>query len=273
MKLKVKQIAAGILLLICVFACYMPCDIIPEGERIIEMDEVIPQKKVLLMDFTDQDCINCLQAASEVEKIRGSYSENIIPVSVHASLRRFPLRTTEGNEYQKHYLGDEPVPHPNGVIDGVSKTTNFSLWGGLILERFNKASSLEMEVFSTFSESDSLLHVSSHFKGLRDIDGAKLLLWIIEDKVINFQLVSEGKYNYEFEHPHVFRSSINGTWGEDFSIANEQEKTLEHTYKLKSGWNVSNISVIAFIYSSTTDEVFDVIESPFKNKMIIRKTT
>ncbi|MDR2839668.1 MAG: Omp28 family outer membrane lipoprotein [Paludibacter sp.] len=264
MKLRHRHTLPTLLIALCTLG-FVACDIIPADGRIEEMEEIIPQKKVLLLDFTDQDCINCLQAAAELEKLKGYYGDDLIPVSIHASLRRFPLRTLEGNEYEAHFLGADPV-HPTGVIDGLATTFNFIQWGGLILERFNKASSLDIDLYADCDNVSRTLTVRSDITGLRNIDKAKLLLWIIEDKVIDFQLISTGVYDYEYLHRHVFRSSVNGTWGEEFSIKNEEKKQLTYNYTLNESWKSENISIIAFVYNPDSNEVFDVAEINLNNE-------
>ncbi|MDR1632801.1 MAG: Omp28 family outer membrane lipoprotein [Dysgonamonadaceae bacterium] len=238
------------------------CDVISESDRIVEMDEVIPLKKVLLLEFTDQDCINCLKAATEANKIKGYYGDNFVTVSVHASARRFPLRTPEGNEYENHF---GIIFHPTGVIDGVSISSDFALWDGLVRDRFNVSSSLSMDLSLDYDTETRELIITSEMKGLKNISDAKLLFWIIENNVIDWQRISETEINYEYQHNHVFRAPVNGTWGEDFSIQYDEVKQLRHTYILKENWDKENISIIVFIYNIRSNEVFDVEEIQLEN--------
>ncbi|MDR1682898.1 MAG: hypothetical protein LBS25_05880, partial [Candidatus Symbiothrix sp.] len=79
------------------------CDVIPENDRITETDKITPMKKVLLLDFTDQACPNCPQAAVVVEQLKEDYAADFIPVTIHASPRNLPLVTSDGNAYDVHF--------------------------------------------------------------------------------------------------------------------------------------------------------------------------
>jgi hypothetical protein len=226
------------------------------------MEEVVPLKKVLLLDFTDQDCINCLKAAVEANKLKEYYGDNFITVSIHASARRFPLRTAEGNEYENHF---GIAFHPTGVIDGVSISSDFALWDGLVRTRFNVSASLSMNLSLNYEIESRKLTIITEMNGLKDVSDTKLLFWIIEDNVIEWQRISETEINYEYQHNHVFRTPVNGTWGEDFSIQYDETKHLEYTYTLMENWNEKNISIIAFVYNPHSNEVLDVEEKQLKN--------
>jgi hypothetical protein len=231
------------------------CDVIDETDRITEMEEVIPLKKVLLLDFTDQACPNCPKAGFEVANLEESYGEAFIPVTIHASSRNLPLVTKDGNAYDIHF-GTRETGHPSGIIDGGLFPDYYS-WGGAVMNRFNVLPSLNIELSVVYREESREVKLTSQLKGLRDITQAKLLLWVVENNIIDKQLVDNTTVN-DYEHHHIFRASINSTWGEEISLAMDEEKTLEHTCVLDNNWKPENISIVGFVYDAASDEVFDV---------------
>ena len=45
------------------------CDIIKQEDRFIPItDRIMSEKRVLLVEFTDQNCKNCLYATAEIER-------------------------------------------------------------------------------------------------------------------------------------------------------------------------------------------------------------
>lgn len=77
----------------------------------------------------------------------------------------------------------------------------------------------------------------------------------------------DGKYKLDYEHNHVFRAAINGTWGSDpFSIDENEEEILENSYILNEKWKPENISIVAFVYHAQSDEVLGVTEIKIINE-------
>jgi hypothetical protein len=235
------------------------CDVIDEKERIIEMNEVIPLKKVLLLDFTDQACPNCPKAGIEVANLKTSYSNNFVPVTIHASSRKLPLVTKDGNTYDI-YFGTRQSGHPAGVIDG-ALSPDYNQWGGEVLKRFNVFPSLDINLSVIYNPDSLEIQLTAKIKRLREITNPHLLLWIVENNVIERQLVDTETIP-DYVHQHIFRAAINDTWGEEISLINEEEKTFNYTYLLDENWKSEDISIIGFVYDSVSDEVYDVTKIP-----------
>jgi hypothetical protein len=255
---------------ICLFLILIPalvgsgCDVISENDRIIEMDEVIPLKKVLLLDFTDQDCVNCLRATEETKRLQADYGQDLVVVSIHASLyRKFPLVTDEGNEYEKQFEIDK-VGHPTGIIDGTSKSSNPQEWGALVMNRFNVASSLNLALSLNYNADNREVEVVSNITGLKAFSNVKLLLWVIENNIIDWQKMLDNSRNPDYVHNHVLRAAINGTWGEAFLM--EEKKEIKNSYLINEKWKPEDISIVGFVYDASSNEVLDVAEVSLLNE-------
>jgi hypothetical protein len=239
------------------------CDMISENERTIEMEDVIPVKKVLLLDFTDQKCINCLRATEEIQKLLGIYKDTLVVVSIHASPRPLPLVTATGNEYSAYF---RVYGNPTGIVDGVLSSTRPQLWGGYVIERSAIETSLGIDLSVSHKKETRELKVITKINGIVKHDEIRLLLWIVENKIIDTQLMLDGKDKPDYEHNHVFRAAINGTWGNDaFSINENEEKTVENSYTLNENWKTENISIVGFIYDAKSNEVLGVDEVKIVN--------
>ena len=77
-----------------------------------------------------------------------------------------------------------------------------------------------------------------------------LQLWLVEDDVKAFQLMPDGTRNDDYVHQHVFRTALNGTWGESLTVKEGETQTINHDgMVLNEAWNVANLSVVAFVYN------------------------
>ncbi|MDR1919648.1 MAG: Omp28 family outer membrane lipoprotein [Tannerellaceae bacterium] len=249
------------ILCLLIISCwgFKGCDLIPEDQRRILMDEVIPLKRVLLADFTDQDCINCPNAAIEIKKLKALYGDALTVVSIHASTRNRPLVTEEGNTYDAHFKTNE-TGHPAGVIDGSHISINYDQWGGLILQQFNTESWISLHLSTDYKAGNREVNISAQIKGKKRASQLNLLLWAVESKVVSWQKMPDNTTEAAYEHMHVFRSALNGIWGETFSMEAEEEKEIKNTYILDEKWKAEQVSIVGFVFDPHTDEVFDVSE-------------
>jgi hypothetical protein len=97
-------------------------------------------------------------------------------------------------------------------------------------------------------------------KGEKAFPKLNLLLWVVESKVVSWQKMPDNTINAGYEHNHVFRSALNGVWGETFSIEPGEEKEIGNRYMLDEKWNAGNVSIVGFVFDPHTDEVFDITE-------------
>ena len=234
------------------------CDIIGEADREIELDEIIAKKNVLLVDFTDQRCLNCPTATAEIVRMKENYGEALIVVGMHSYSQPLPLVTADGNTYNSHFKIDG---HPTGVIDGLHKAA-YSQWGGIIFPLFDIEAPVEIDLSCTFNDESKELNITTKISNneIRDISNSKIQLWIIENNIKGMQLLEDGSTDANYIHNHVFRAAINGTWGENISFGDEKEVTFNNSYTLKTAWKPEDISIVGFVYDANSYEVFETVE-------------
>ena len=257
-----------IYILIVLTFCISGCDIIDEKYRLIPITSVnVNEKKVLLLEFTDQNCKNCLNATAEINNLSDRFLDTIVIVSIHSNPLPYPLVTKEGNEYEQHFQTED---HPAGVIDGGIGGKYMShdpqLWGGFILERLKSEPAVNIDMQVAFDEITKEAIINVKLTGKKESQGMKLQLWIIENNIKQWQLMLDGTRNNDYIHNHVFRSSINGTWGESISIGVEESKNFNYTCMVQSAWKHEDIKVIGFVYRQDTGETVNVQEISLINK-------
>ena len=254
-------------------ALFSSCDIISEDERVKEVENITTVRPVLLEDFTGQACINCPAATATAHELKKALGDNLIIVSIHAGVfaqRNF--RTEAGDEYHNHFYGNGSDGYPAGMIDRAMFnnnriSTNYLTWGGSVLGRAQSTAIPQFELYlaSDYDENNRSLTVNAQGNSFEELENIKIQLWLTESKIIAFQL-SGSEMIREYEHNHVLRDAINGTWGEAIELNSETSYRFNYTsnaYTLASeSWKPENMHIVGFLYDSKTEEVLHVIEIP-----------
>ena len=235
------------------------CDVIGEADREIFLEPVEIKKNVLLLDFTDQSCVNCPRAALEIKNLKSRYGDTLVAVSVHASPYAYSLVTESGNEYEKYFETDK-LGHPAAVIDGKFRDTNIAGWGGIVINQLTISRPVSIEFDIEINRDSRELAISSTIMGIEETSNLSFLLWITEDNIVDCQMISSATVDCEYVHNHVLRAVINGLWGENISIDKGEIETLNTTYIINEEWNPENLYIVGFVFDRTTKEVFQVQE-------------
>ena len=226
------------------------CDHISEEERLIYEKPEPAQRVVLLEDFTGQRCVNCPKATEVIEQLQETYGDNIVAVGIHGGPLAYAgntkivgLKTATGDEYYSHWnLEYQPV----GLVNRHGPV-NYPEWAAAVKEELSKPAPLRMNG-SAFIEDNSIM-VQIQAEGTDGTVTGKLQVWLLEDGIQTLQLMPDGTANQEYIHNHVFRTAVNGTWGEDISV--KEGETVERTFTqaLEPTWNKERLSIVAFVYN------------------------
>lgn len=230
---------------------FTACENISEDERIIDVEGVTAKRVVLLEDYTGQACLNCPNAHEVATELHELYPENLIVVAIHAGAQGIPsttnggLKQSEGDVYANS-VGVQT--YPSGQINRRGGLKNHTAWTAAVVEELGRPSEIVMTLYAELREGK--LYVESTMMALDNVKG-KLQLWMLEDNIVGMQLLPTGKPDMQYVHNHVFRSSINGTWGEDVELTLGEQLVVEHKdFELNSAWNADNLSVVAFVYNN-----------------------
>lgn len=216
-------------------------------------------KKILIEDFTGFKCTNCPLASSELNTIENLFEDKIIGIGVHAGFFAAPsgvfttdFRTEAGNELADFF---GPEAFPIGMVNRMNYPDNVLLeyteWASKVSEIINQ----DPTVGILISENNNQITVQA--KSLSTINGnLKLVVCLTEDKIIDKQIDGSNLIE-DYEHNHVLRKNINGTWGSDVSLTNEYT-SFEFNYSLDNNWVRSNCNIIAYVYNDSNKEVLQV---------------
>lgn len=242
----------GVILYIVLSVIMVSCSDISDDERLIFVKPADVHRNILIEDFTGQRCVNCPLATEEIENLQKQYGESaIVAVSIHSGPLGFytnsrftGLSTTTGDEYFGHWNLDY---QPIGMIDR-SEPMAYTSWAASIREHLEQKVSASIDIDCTVDENTGKADVHVGISGIEGSFAGKLQLWVVEDSITAFQMMPDGTRNDEYVHRHVFRSAVNGVWGEDVSVKEGETKESDKQVLLTDEWNVGNLYIVAFIY-------------------------
>lgn len=245
-------------------ALLLACNNISEDERFIYVKQPDAKRAVLIEDFTGQRCINCPNAAEKIEQLKAEYGASVIAVGIHSGPlavftkgRILGLRTEEGDTYYDHWNIQE---EPTGYINRTGAISTIDKWDALVREAIQKPTPVTLEAHVIFNETTREAYIQVTASSNTSLD-AKLQLWLTESGITAQQAMPDGSNNPDYVHNHVFRTSLNGTWGTDLHLTEGDNVIQECSYQVPEEWNTNQLSVVAFIYDDSG--ILQVCEETF----------
>lgn len=228
------------------------CDHIAEADRLIYVKPEPAQRIVLIEDFTGQRCTNCPKATEIIDELAETYGDNIVAVGIHGGPLAFAgnaktlgLKTATGDDYYSHWhLSYQPV----GLVNR-REPLNYPDWAAAVREELTKPSPLRLG--GTAVLADDAVSIRIQAEGTDGTVTGKLQVWLIEDGIQALQLMPDGTSNSAYVHNHVFRTAVNGAWGDDFTLAEAETTERTLTQPLDPAWEPSHIAVVAFVYNDS----------------------
>ena len=242
------------------------CDTVNEEDRLIYVKPASVARNVLIEDFTGQRCVNCPNATDEIEHLQLFYgADTVIAVGIHSgpfakTSRGVPysLYTEEGDEYFNYWSVES---QPKGVIDRKG-TSEYPTWSSLVREELSFTAPVSLSATTEYTDETRELRVVVNSEGIDGNTTGNLQVWLIENGIVDFQYMPDGSVNREYTHNHVFRRSVNGTWGTAYNITEGQRRDDSFTCTLDDGWKPENMAVVVFVYNNAG--VQQVIQVPVK---------
>lgn len=242
------------------------CDTVNEEDRLVYVKPASVARNVLIEDFTGQRCVNCPNATDEIEHLQQFYgADTVIAVGIHSgpfakTSRGVPysLYTEEGDEYFNYWRVES---QPKGVIDRKG-TSEYTTWSTLVREELSSNAPVSLSATTEYNKETRNLSVTVNSEGIDGNTTGNLQVWLIEDGIVDFQYMPDGGVEREYTHNHVFRHSVNGTWGTAFSITEGGFKTDNFSCTLDEAWKPENMSIVVFVYNNAG--VQQVIRVPLK---------
>ena len=261
-------------------------------------------RKILIEDFTGHLCPNCPDAARELEAIHDTYGNQIIGMAIHVSksfARPYPasqapkfqydFRTDWGDDWDE-YFGISESGLPKGMVNRIGFENEIhklgkNEWDGAVINLLESKPMFNISVLpANLSDHHGFIDINT--TSIYDTTGSyNLVVCLTESQIINWQ--KDGQDNVEsYEHNHVLRTVLIDEALSNTISYNEQEiifkrynyniddleqynidYSTNNTAELGNGnagdWNASNMSIIAYIYNTTTKEIVQVEESHLNN--------
>jgi len=264
--MNIKEI---LLAAVAISAFATSCSNIDENERYIYVKPADVGRAVLIEDFTGQKCSNCPHATEVIEALQEEYgADNVIAVGIHSgplgfkgTAKSLGLMTDTGQEYyDSHNIPSQPYL----VVNRRQESATADNLGTLVYNEIQETATLSMELANKYDAATGTATIDVGIVGFDDIKG-KLQVWVIEDGITAMQTIENGSTNKEYVHNHVFRSAVNGTWGEDVSISNGATVTAQYTLSLDEKWIAENVSIVAFVYND--NGVLQAVKAPLVDEL------
>lgn len=255
--MKIKNLFLGVATAAMAMAA-ASCSNIDEGDRLIYVKPAEVGRAILIEDFTGQRCINCPTGTEIINGIVETYGEdNVIAVGIHSGPLGFAgnsktvgLMTDTGNEYYTRWDKENKMGQPWVIFNRkTSPDSHYNNWAAMVGTIISEKANLSVKIANAYDAATRTLTTTVGADGVNGTVNGKLQVWIVEDGVKALQMMPDGKSNKEYIHNHVFRAAVNGTWGEDVTVKEDETTTKQYQYVLPEAWNADNIAVVAFVYN------------------------
>jgi hypothetical protein len=231
---------------------FLSCSHIDDDNRLIDVPHAKISRAVLVEEFTGQRCVNCPNAATEIERLQKEYGkENVIAVAIHSGPlaiystdKVLGLRTTIGDEYYDYWRVEA---EPSGLINRSGGVLLLDKWASKVHQDLQNEAPVELSAKATIADNGQM-EIGIDFLAVKDFSG-KLQVRIIEDGIVALQMLPDGTLNREYVHNHILRSAVNGTWGDDVVWSSGKQGILSFSAEVQDEWNTKKLSVVAFVYN------------------------
>lgn len=235
-------------------------DITPNNPDTPTYEYAEPAKKspIVVIAFTGQRCRYCPNQGRDLQKKQTKYGkENYIIAALHIykefSLlpkQHVSLYNQEAIKYADRINIHSGLPHR--VYNTLGSYTDDTE----LVDMFKPKDLLECKGNVTFKDREYNISLKTRLRSdcKDDVKGkdVDILFWALENDIEALQ-DDNGKWTYP-KHQHIFRGSLNGTWGEDYKIGSEYTKTLAVPSSVSV---IENTDVIAFFLDREKGEILD----------------
>ena len=235
----------------------------------------IPTKKVVIEEATGAWCGYCPDGAVKLMQILQAYPDDAIGYAIHNG---DGMAFTNGNTINTAYISG----FPSGLVDRFKFADASSVeqdrgeWMTRVGERLSHIVPVSIDLTNSYNPTTRALtvNVTAEFFGNSQGD-IRLNCIIVEDSVsgsgsqydqVNYYNTTASHPMYGlgdpilgYQHRHVLRSLLGGSWGTagiiSSSVSAGQTFTKTYTTTLTSTWNASRIKLVALVqrYNANSD--------------------
>lgn len=231
-------------------------------------------RNVLLEDCTGFQCTNCPAAAITAQQLKTVYGDRLVVVGVHMGHFADPspgtnyltnFHTTAGDEYKTTFGIDF---YPAGLVSrkqaypGIYGYAHGN-WSSAVASLIDQEAEMNLWLGPiTYDATANTVSGTVNAAILKPVTSARnLTLYLTEDHVADWQL-DNGVNVPNYDHRHVLRAALNGTWGEELVAGSAQVgDTLTRAFTYPVPGNVlhpENCALVAYAYSTTGTDRYEV---------------
>ena len=233
---------------------------------------------VLLEEFTGHKCVNCPSAHVLAEGLMENNNGKVFVISIHAGYYASPsnelpedFQTLIGDDLDENY---NISSYPKGLINRNGDPLDTPDWASNIAEQMALDPEFSLELLHSYDTETRKVDLALDIKSLINLSGNYVYtVYITESHIIAPQLNNDSEIGEvplieDYEHNHMLRGSMNGTWGSELfsgEITKDTEFIKELSYTLPEEWVDNNCHLVGFISNADTKRVVmvaqvDVIE-------------
>lgn len=261
------------------------CDNISEDDRYIKVEKPVIDnpRTLLIMEFTGNSCLNCPTGAATVEQIKDDEpAGRVISVGLHPYGSHFtePVRSIHTESHWQDLRCEaatalfdyyQPSGFPAAVFNGLKQSMSGSTgdWIQRASEALTAMSNVTLSADCAYDDEARVLTVNYSVDFLDYYNNRlNVTVWLVENDILGTQTMPDGKMNFNYEHNHVLRASLNGSWGELLgeSFTEGERATGEASMTMNEEWNAENCDVVVYVYRDDNKEVEQATSIRVKSK-------
>jgi len=238
------------ILLFTVGILFNACDIVDEP-YLEDNAFVWNGQKILILDFTGQRCGYCPNGHRVIEQLQMTYPDNDLSASLGGDMTSngyFNI-TEQPVGVINHFSPEAVIPPGAWATESANYISNYPEF------------SIQISTELTNNTISADINLKTEIKTNRNL---RLAAYITESHIIQWQedYSAETSPIEHYEHNHVLRASMNGTFGEiinentSLSVGNEIEKSYE--INLSENWKPENCHLVVFVYDADDKTVLQV---------------
>jgi hypothetical protein len=254
------------------------------GSDPLPNDSVV--RKVLVEDFTGHRCQACPLAHREASRLHTLFGDRLVVVALHADFWALPSPAGASsytydfrNPVATQVATDFSVigqPFPKGMVNrminpgtGSTWVMDWGSWEDRISEWLALPADAGITMTSSYTSATKSITASITVKALNNLSqDCELAVYFIEDEIINWQKdqTASPADVQNYEHNHVLRGSLNGTYGENIGTLQAGE-SLTRTYSgtlTPADANPDKVKLVAILSNAVTKEIIQVEEVSLK---------
>lgn len=249
--------------------------------------EYYKNRKNLLENFSTQLCVSCPRAEKSIKRILKKHS-NIIPIVHHCGFSEDIFTIEESKEYLSFYNGSTYTPavminRTNFSRLGVGETNSpvFELQDENLLkaitEEVASSSDVSLNISCSYNEESRIMNIYAYGDSERvdnfSNDNICVTIFLTEDGLNGTQQSTSGIIQ-DYVYDNTLRAVLTDVWGDNVSFgADGCFKTETYQYKLDDGWDVNNMSVVAFIGNSVPSQPNNCVIYNAESEKIINENS